>query len=396
MSKAGRTWAGSVQVEKQEAFMRLIAQGVNNSEACRRVGIGRRTGERWRLGRKELNTVGEVVHYPPVKIRPLKPRHPRYLSEHDRIVIADLVRAGHSYRAIGLEIGRPASTVSREVRRNSDHRGRYRPVFAEQAAKARACKPRGRRLAVDDVLRGVVAGLLNKRWSPEQVSHELSRVFVGEPARCLCTETIYQAIYDPTVGLTRPARRRRRHRRVRGAQRRGRLTAMRMIDQRPLEVENRLQAGHWEGDLIMGPANKSAIGTLVERTTRFLILLHMPEGVPTASTVRHAVSTAFADLPDGLRRTLTWDQGKELAHHQQITSLTGAEVFFCDPHSPWQRGSNENTNGLMRDYFPKGTDLSVHSAEELLRVATEFNERPRKTLAWSRPADLFHDALTAD
>jgi IS30 family transposase len=245
------------------------------------------------------------------------------------------------------------------------------------------------------VLCDFVARLLDRRWSPEQVAHELRVCFVGERSRWLCTESIYQAIYDPAVGLTRPVRRRRRRRRLLGVQRRGRLTAMRMIDERPAEVEDRVQAGHWEGDLIMGPGNRSAIGTLVERTRRFLVLLHMPEGVPTTVTVRQAVSAAFARLPDELRRTLTWDQGKELALHQQITAATGTEVFFCDAHSPWQRGSNENMNGLLRDYFPKGTDLSFVTVEELQRIAVEVNERPRKTLAWSRPADLFDSALAS-
>ena len=257
------------------------------------------------------------------------------------------------------------ATISREIARNSDADGRYRPHHAEHAARLRAHKPRKRRIAGDGVLRDFVTRLLDKRWSPEQVAHQLRIFFAGQPSRWLCTESIYQAIYDPAVALTRPVRRRRRRRRLLGVQRRGRLTAMTMIDQRPAAVEDRLQAGHWEGDLIMGPGNRSAIGTLVERTTRFVILLHMHEGVPTTATVRQAVSSTFGALPEGLARTLTWDQGKELAHHQQITASTGTQVFFCEAHSPWQRGSNENTNGLLRDYFPKGTDLSVHSAEEL-------------------------------
>src|SRR5450755_93213 len=168
---------------------------------------------------------------------------------------------------------------------------------------------------------------------------------------------------------------------------------MRMIDERPAEVEDRFQAGHWEGDLIMGPGKRSGMGTLVERRTRFLVLLHMPDGISTAAAAGHAVSSAFSRLPDGLRRTLTWDQGKELALHQQITASTVTQVFFCDAHSPWQRGSNENMNGLLRDYFPKGTDLSVHGVEELARIATEVNQRPRKTLDWDRPGDLFNNAL---
>ncbi len=389
-----RTAAGGVQAEKQQRYVRLIAQGVGNSEACRLVGINRKTGTRWRYGRSVANAAGEVLHYEPVKITPAKPRSPRYLSEDERIVIAGLLRAGQTVRAIARELGRSPSTVSREIRRNSDAHARYRPAHAEQAARARARRPRERRVAVDAVLREVLARLLGRRWSPEQVAHEL-RVssFAGQPERCLCTESIYQAIYDPAVDLTRPARRRRRRRRVHGVQRRGRLTAMRMIDERPAEVEDRSQAGHWEGDLIMGPGNRSAIGTLVERRTRFLVLLHMPDAISTAAAVGHAVSSAFSGLPDGLRRTLTWDQGKELALHQQITASTATQVFFCDAHSPWQRGSNENMNGLLRDYFPKGTDLSVVTDEALQQIAAEINDRPRKTLDWNRPGDLFNSAL---
>src|SRR3954452_24355014 len=168
---------------------------------------------------------------------------------------------------------------------------------------------------------------------------------------------------------------------------------MRMINERPAEAEDRLQAGHWEGDLIMGAGNRSAIGTLVERTTRFLILLAFPEAIATSDGVRAALTQALAGLPVGLRRTLTWDQGKELAMHQQITASTGAGVFFCDAHSPWQRASNENMKGLLRDYFPKGTDLSVHTAAEIARVAAEVNERPRRTLEWQRPTALFNSKM---
>lgn len=390
-----RTPAGGVQAEKQRRYVGLIAAGVSNSEACRLVGINRKTGNRWRYGRTVVNSVGEALHYPPVKIAEPKTRSPRYLSEQERIVIADLLRAGRSARGIAGELGRSPSTVSREIWRNRDAHGRYRPHQAEHAARLRAQKPRRRRIAGDGVLCDFVARLLAKRWSPEQVAHELRIFFAAQPSRRLCTESIYQAIYDPAVRLTRPARRRRRRRRLRGVQRRGRLTAMRMIDERPAEASDRVQAGHWEGDLIMGPGNRSAIGTLVERTTRFLVLLHMPQGVPTTATVRQAVSAALGALPEGLARTLTWDQGKELAQHQQITTSTGTQVFFCDAHSPWQRGSNENMNGLLRDYFPKGTDLSVFSDQELQHVAVEVNDRPRKTLGWSRPQDLFTSALAS-
>jgi IS30 family transposase len=388
-----RTPKGGVQAEKQQQYVRLIAQGVNNSEACRIVGINRKTGNRWRYGRSVRNSAGARVHYAPVKITEAKPRSPRYLSEQERVLIADLLAAGMTVRGIAARLERAPSTVSREIRRNRDPDRRYRPHHAEHAARLRACKPRQRRVAIDRLLAEVIGRLLAKRWSPEQVANELRRRFVGRRDRWLSVESIYQAIYDPAVALTRPARRRRRRRRLRGLQRRGRLTAMRMIAERPVEARDRLQVGHWEGDLIMGPGNRSAIGTLIERSTRFVVLLGFPEAIPTAPAVRAGIEAAFGRLPAALRRTLTWDQGKELALHQLITAATGIDVFFCDAHAPWQRGSNENMNGLLRDYFPKGTDLSVHTLEDLARVAAEVNERPRKTLGWSRPIDLFTTAL---
>ena len=388
-----RTPLGGVQAEKQQRYVQLIAQGVNNSEACRLVGINRKTGNRWRYGRRVRNSVGDAVHYPPVKITDTRPRSPRYLSEHERIQIADLLAAKTTVRGIAEQLGRAPSTISREIRRNSDPDARYRPHHAEHAARLRACKPRKRRIAVDTVLAEAVQRLLAKRWSPEQVAHELRVLFADQPLRWLCKETIYQAIYDTAVTLMRPARRRRRRRRLRGVQRRGRLTAMTMIDERPAEVDDRRQAGHWEGDLIMGTGNLSAIGTLVERTTRYLVLLPFPDGIATTDGVRQAITDALERVPGGLRRTLTWDQGKELAQHQQITVKTGTSVFFCDAHSPWQRGSNENMNGLLRDYFPKGTDLSLHTPVDIAQVAAEVNDRPRKTLGWRRPADLFNAAI---
>ena len=391
MARSRATHAGRALVEKQDRFVRLIAQGVPNAEACWIVGINRRTGTRWRLGRTIRNTAGELVHYPPVHTGPApRPRHPRYLSLAERTVIADLYRERRPVREIATMIGRSPSTVSRELRRNAGHDGRYLPRTADRLALERVRRPRLRRLLVDVELRGVVTALLDKRWSPEQVAYELRERFLDQPHRQLSTETIYQTIYDPDVPLTRPAkrRRRRRRRRVQGLERRGRLTAMTMISERPPEVEDRIQVGHWEGDCIVGAGNRSAIGTLVERRTRFLILVHVPTGRPTAEVMRQGITTALNRFPAELRRTLTWDQGKELALHQKITKQTGAKVFFCDAHSPWQRGSNENMNGLLRDYFPKGIDLRDISPAELERVAAEINNRPRKTLGWARPAQL--------
>lgn len=383
--------SGGMLVEEQEWFGRLIAQGVSNSEACRIVGIDRRTGTRWRYGRTSRNVAGESVHYPPVRLTAPTPRHPRYLSLDERTTIADLHRAGVGVCAIAKELGRAASTVSRELRRNADDQDRYLPATAERLAVERQSRPsRTRRVAHDKQLHGVVADLLGKRWSPEQIAHELPVRFPDQPERHLCTESIYQAIYDPRTDLTRPAkrRRRRRRRRVQGLERRGRITGMTMIADRPAEVADRVQVGHWEGDCIMGVGNRSAIGTLVERVTRFVILVHVPTGRPTAAAMADGIVDALDAFAPHLRRTLTWDQGKELALHQQITARIGTRVFFCDAHSPWQRGSNENTNGLLRDYFPKGMDLAGISPEQLQHVADELNDRPRKTLGWARPADL--------
>jgi len=286
-------------VEKQEWFVRLIAQGVSNSEACRIVGINRRTGTRWRYGRTILNTAGEPVHYPPVRLTAPKPQHPRYLPLTERTTIADLRRAGVSVRGIAQELGRAASTVSRELRRNVDDGGRYLPATAQRlAAERQSRSSRTRRLTRDEQLCGVVTELLGKRWSPEQVAHELPVRFPDQPDRHLCTESIYQAIYDPRTDLTRPAkrRRRRRRRRVQGLERRGRLTNMTMIVDRPAEVEDRVQVGHWEGDCIMGAGNRSAIGTLVERVTRFVILIHVPTGRPTAEVMRDSIADNLAGV----------------------------------------------------------------------------------------------------
>lgn len=382
------------EAEKRACWVALIAQGASNSEACRQVGVHRKTGVRWRHGRTVRDHVGREHHYPPVQSIERQPRSERYLSAWERVRIADLRAAGVTVRGVARELGRSPSTVSREIRRNVDERGCYRPAAAEHAAVGRMGRPRQRRVVADSVLRETVCGLLDKRWSPEQVAHELRVRFPSEPGRRLCTESIYEAIYDPAVDVSRPSRRRRRARRRRGNCRTQRVNGMIMIDQRPPEVEGREIAGHWEGDLIKGAVNRSAIGTLLERKTRFVVLLGLG-GEQGAQAVSQALERKLSGLPAGLRATITWDQGTEMAGHQQITAGTGAQVFFCEAHSPWQRGSNENMNGLLRDYLPKGTDLSVHSAEELERIAAEVNRRPRKTLGWRTPAELFETELTA-
>jgi IS30 family transposase len=246
------------------------------------------------------------------------------------------------------------------------------------------------------VLRGWVTARLLARWSPERIARRLRQEFLGQPWRWLCAETIYQAVYRPDLGGLprelpgRVLRHRRRHRvprRQAQARRSAPLTDMTLIHERPAEVLDRLQPGHWEGDLIMGASNRTAIVTLVERTFRATLLGHLPDGRHDAATVRDAVIRALGRLPAHLRLTLTWDQGKEMAHHAEITAALGTTVYFCEPRSPWQRPTNENTNGLLRDWFPKGSDLSIHTPDDIARVQAELNARPRKILGWDTPAD---------
>jgi IS30 family transposase len=391
----GRPGVGP-QTEKREHWAWLIARGVSNSEACRIVGINVRTGKRWRHGRTVTTSDGRWLHYAPVITSRRAEISDRYLSEDERVRIADLRRQRLSMRAVAERIGRSPSTISRELRRNQDpDRGQYRPFVAQKLAVDRRTRPGRGKIVNDDVLREFVSNLLKKRWSPEQISHELTIAFSDDPARLLVPETIYQAVYRPELGglhreLPKALRtgRRRRRPHCRGDERRGRLVDMTMIDQRPAEADDRATPGHWEGDLIIGELTRSAIGTLVERSSRFTILLHLPAGRHTAEAVRDALVDAMSAVPAHLRRSLTWDQGKEMAMHADIARALGMPVFFCEKSSPWQRPSNENTNGLLRDYFPKGSDLRVHDAARLGEVAAELNDRPRKTLGWATPARL--------
>ena len=272
-----------------------------------------------------------------------------------------------------------------------------RPFEAHRRALGRRRLHRPSRLALDAGLRDWVTGRLRARWSPEQIARRLRREFPDQPERWLCAETIYQAVYRPYLGGLprelpgRVLRHRRRHRvprRVAQARRSGPVTGMTLIHERPAEALDRVEPGHWEGDLIMGTANRTAIVTLVERTTRYTLLGHLPDARHDALMVRDVVVAALGTLPPHLRLTLTPDQGKEMARHADIAAALGmGTVYFCDPHTPWQRPSNENTNGMLRDYFPKGTDLSVHTAHEIALVQTELNQRPRRILAWDTPAD---------
>ncbi|WFB09141.1 IS30 family transposase [Streptomyces sp. LX-29] len=385
---------------EREEYFRLVQLGFGNVEASRRVGVNPRTGREWRNGRPEGR-----------KKRPRPPAHlvraasapSRYLSEADRIHIADRLREKATVRTIAAELGRSPSTVSREIRRNRHPvGGQYRPHAAQARADARRPRPKPGKIGRNTALRDFIQDALDLKWSPEQICESLRRTFPDRPEMHVVHETIYQAFYVQGRGelrreLARALRsgRARRMPRRQAQQRQPRFsTPMVMISERPAEAEDRAVPGHWEGDLIIGKDNGSAIGTLVERATRYVMLLHLPEG-RSAELVRDALVTTVKTLPAHLVRSLTWDQGSEMAAHGAFTLATDIPVYFCDPASPWQRGSNENTNGLLRQYFPKGTDLSTHSREHLDAVAAELNGRPRKTLGWETPAERLHKLLAA-
>lgn len=375
----------------------------------------------------------------------------RYLCFADREEVSLLRSQGRGVREIARKLGRAASTISRELRRNAATRGgglEYRATAAQWHADRAARRPKQAKLVMNPELRRYVqdrlAGVIiapgggavegpvvhwkgrrhgrrqhrrwARAWSPEQISRRLPVDFPNDPSMRISHEAIYQALYVQSRGALRreltACLRTGRALRVPRARARGRgksfVTPELLICERPAEATDRAVPGHWEGDLILG-LGSSAIGTLVERSTRFTLLLHLPRmaghGVGPrlnngpaqaghgAEAVRDAIIHAIGDLPDQLRRSLTWDQGAEMAQHARLRIESGLEVYFCDPHSPWQRGTNENTNGLLRQYFPKGTDLSAHSATDLAAVALALNTRPRKTLGWQTPAEALDQFL---
>ena len=375
---------------RRAEYVRLLdEEGMNFTQAAHAVGVSKRTGKAWRNGRTRATGRNEkplVDWYRSTMDKP-KTLHPRYLSQEERIQIADRLRLGDSIRAIARLLGRDPGTVSREVERNRNpESGGYEPYRAQQKAADRLKRPKPRKAAEGTRLWDEIAAGLRRHWSPEQIANRLRLDFPDNGDMHASVETIYQAIYLQARGelkqeLKRAMRQGRTARRPQGGQ--GRKPRFRepmaMISERPPEIEDRAVPGHWEGDLITGSRNKSAIGTLVERTTRFTILLHLPDG-HDAEHVQQAIIDKMQHLPKLLRNSLTWDQGAELALHKRIGASLDMAVYFCDPHSPWQRGTNENTNGLLRQYFPKGTDLSVYPEDYLDAVAEELNDRPRKTL----------------
>jgi len=425
--------------EDRVRFWAAIGRGASSEDAAREIGVSQAVGTRW------FRQAGGVAPKLPPAVSG------RYLSfaEREDIAIWHAQKAG--VRQIARRLGRSPSTISRELRRNASTRTwrlDYRASTAQWHAERRARRPKMSKLAADERLReyvqdrlagvirapdgrpvpGPVTRFTGRRhgprqdrrwaacWSPEQIARRLPFDFPDDESMRVSHEAIYQALYVQGRGALKrelvACLRTGRALRVPRARTRGRgkkfVTPEIMISQRPAEAADRAVPGHWEGDLIIG-LNRSAIGTLVERTTRFTMLLHLPPMAGHGTTprakngpalaghgaeaVRDAIASTITALPSQLRRSLTWDQGAELAGHAQLRIDTGVEIYFCDPHSPWQRGTNENTNGLLRQYFPKGTDLSRHSPGDLAAVAAALNGRPRKTLGWKTPAEAFDEFL---
>ncbi|WP_242098849.1 IS30 family transposase [Sphingomonas sp. CROZ-RG-20F-R02-07] len=428
---------------ERQLFWTSIAAGLSSSAAAIKAGVSQPVGTRW---------FRESGGMPPAMFRPAaQPLSGRYLSLAEREDIALLLVQGHSLHEIGRRLGRSASTISREVRRNATTRSGgvdYRASVAQWHAERSARRPKATKLAGNAALRSYVEERLasvvrtgcgnpvprptvswkgrrhgprqDRRWawawSPEQIAQRLAVDFPDDETMRISHEAIYQALFVQGRGALRreltaclrTGRTLRTPRARAGLRGKNFVSSDIMISQRPAEADDRAVPGHWEGDLILG-LGSSAIGTLVERTTRFTMLLHLPrmEGHGAgpsikngpaltghgAEAVRNAIARTITTLPQELRRSLTWDQGAEMAQHARLKIDAGVQVYFCDPQSPWQRGSNENTNGLLRQYFPKGTDLSAHEPDTLAAVAATLNARPRKTLGWKTPAEALDQCL---
>jgi IS30 family transposase len=376
------------QQQKQMAF-RLRDQGMSLVDIARQIGCSApMVGLMVRNG---LFANGVPDDWTP---------RPGRLSILDREQILLGLARGESMSAIARSMGRSPSTVSREVAVNGGAAD-YRAWQAHGRARQSARRPKAFKLGPGRLL-AEVTHQLKGLWSPQEIAGRLRLDFPSEPEMRVSHETIYQSLFVQGRGelrreLARCLRSGRTTRRSQGrVAGQGRLPGMVMISERPAEVSDRAVAGHWEGDLVLGAGGRSAVGTLVERTTRYLLLLHLPGG-RSAVSVEEAMRLAIMTLPDELHRTITWDQGAEMARHTDFTIATGIPIYFCDPHSPWQRGSNENTNGLLRQYLPKGTDLSTATATELLEIQHSLNGRPRKTLGFMTPSEKFAElsALTA-
>jgi IS30 family transposase len=376
--------------EERKRIIGLVADGM------RAVDVAREVARSATFVRRVIRTAGGVarrLEWDPSAAR---------LSAADREDIRSGLDDGDSFRAIGRRLDRAASTISREVNANGGRRD-YRGWRAHRRASDLARRPKVAKLAGCPRLRAQVETWLeDELWSPTQIAAQLRIDFPDDPIMRVSPETIYQSLYVQGRGALRKelaaclrtgrAVRRNRSR----LETRNRIVGMINISDRPAEIEDRAVPGHWEGDLIIGEGSRSAVGTLVERSTRYVMLLHL-DGDHTAETVRAAMTAKIKTLPEHLMRSITWDQGREMAGHAAFTIDTGVDVYFCDPHSPWQRGSNENTNGLLRQWMPKGTDLSVFTEADLDDIAYKLNNRPRQTLDWMKPSRALADlvALTA-
>jgi IS30 family transposase len=319
------------------------------------------------------------------------------LSLAEREEIRAGIARGETFSAIAKGLGRAVSTISREVKAGGGRRN-YRAVRSHRRAYRAARRPKCSKLDQCPALREVVEAELVDLWSPEEIAQRLRVDFADDPMMQVSHETIYKSLFVQSRGALRAELHkclrsgRAQRRPAKRIDQRGTIPDMVMISERPAEVADRAVPGHWEGDLIKGKNNRSSVGTLVERSTRYVLLLHLPNGA-TADKVNAAMAEAIGRLPDKLARSITWDQGTEMYKHKDFTIATGIPIYFCDPHAPWQRGSNENTNGLLRQFMPKGTDLSVHSRADLDEIERLMNGRPRKTLDWRKPCEKLEELL---
>ena len=387
--------------EVRERVLDLICTGASFSDVAVRGGVSLTTVLRWwaESGRMELG-VAAGRHGGLVDPVPAAVPGRRALTSEDRAVIAAGVRAGLSYAVIGALIGRDKSVVSREVARNRGADGVYRDQVAHRVAAQHRRRPKAFKLIDNPELCRRIEDWMDQGWSPGLIAQVLAVEHGDDHTERVSHETIYKALYVQTRGnlradLHRQLSLKRSHRvpRTRDRHANSPYKEAFTISQRPAEVEDRAVPGHWEGDLIIGTGSKSAIGTLVERSTRFTILLHLPDR-HDADAVAEAMIREMRHLPEHLRRSITWDRGVELADYERIQLALDAKLYFCDPHSPWQRGTNENTNRLLRFWFAKGTDLSLHTDEDLRRVASTLNKRPRPTLDLQTPAMRMTQLLT--
>jgi IS30 family transposase len=374
-------------LERRRMVFRLRGKGLSVAEVARAADIHLKTAYRV-LERSFKRDEGRPDTWSPASGR---------LTLADREEITVGLAREERFTAIADRLGRSVSTVSREVAANGG-REDYRAWAGQRRAQERARRPKPTKFGSCPKLRDQVEEWLSEWWSPDEITQRLRQDFPDDPMMQVSHETIYKTLFVQGRGelrreLTRCLRSGRAARRPRSkAETRGQIPSMVMISERPAEVEDRAVPGHWEGDLIIGANNKSAVGTLVERSTRYVLLLRLDGGY-TAEKVNKAMAKAMGTLPAELARSVTWDQGKEMSSHAAFTIVTGIQVYFCDPHSPWQRGSNENTNGLLRQYMPKGTDLSKHSDKDLASFQRSLNNRPRKTLGYMKPSERLAELL---